>query len=59
VTFTRDQFVMSGKPMNSYKVIDSSTVLLDKKVLKFASDYKSFEVANWSDGNPRYGHRVR
>jgi hypothetical protein len=59
VTFTRDQFVMAGKPMSSYKVVDSSTVLLDKKVLKFASDYKSFEVANWSDGNPRYGHRVR
>jgi hypothetical protein len=39
-------------------VIDSSTLLLDKKVLKFADDYKSFEVSNWSDGASRYGHRV-
>jgi hypothetical protein len=58
VTFTKDQFLMAGKPMCSYKVIDSSTVQLDKKVLKFADDYKSFEVSNWSDGTPRYGHRV-
>jgi hypothetical protein len=58
VTFSRDQFLMAGKPIGSYKVIDSSTVLLDKKVLKFADDYKSFEVSNWSDGASRYGYRV-
>ncbi len=58
VTFTKDQFLMSGKPMSSYKVIDSSTVLLDKRVLKFADDYKSFEVSNWSEGTSRYGYRV-
>lgn len=58
VTFSRDQFLMAGKPIGSYKVIDSSTVLLDKIVLKFADDYKSFEVSNWSDGASRYGYRV-
>ena len=58
VTFTRDQFLMAGKPISSFKVIDSSTVQLDKKVLKFADDYKSFEVSNWSDGAARYGYRV-
>jgi hypothetical protein len=58
VTFTRDRFLMAGKPISSYKVIDSSTVQLDKKVLKFADDYKSFEVPNWSDGAARYGYRV-
>lgn len=58
VTFTKDQFLMAGKPICSYKVIDSSTVQLDTKVLKFAADHKSFEVSNWSEGTPRYGHRV-
>jgi hypothetical protein len=58
VTFTQDQFVMSGKPVCSYKIIDPFTVDLDKKILKFADDYKSFEVSNWSEGNPRFGHRI-
>ena len=58
VTFTRDQFVMSGKPFCAYKVIDGFTVELDKRVLKFADDYKSFEVSNWTDGTPRFGYRI-
>lgn len=58
VTFTRDQFLMGGKPSCSYKVIDAFTVQLDKKILKFASDHKSFEVLNWTNGTARYGHRV-
>lgn len=58
VTFTRDQFIVAGKAVGPYKVIDGSTVQLDKRVLKFADDYKSFQVSNWSDGAPRYGHRV-
>ena len=58
VTFTKDQFLMAGKPICSYKVIDSSTVQLDKKVLKFDADYTSFEVSDWSEGTSRYGHRV-
>jgi hypothetical protein len=58
VTFTKDQFLMAGKSISPYKVIDSSTLFLDKKVLKFADDYKSFEVSNWSDSASRFGHRV-
>ncbi|MEP6669641.1 MAG: hypothetical protein ABJF10_10840, partial [Chthoniobacter sp.] len=58
VTFTQDRFVMSGKPFCAYKIIDPFTVELDKKILKFSDDYKSFEVTSWTDGTPRYGHRV-
>jgi tRNA A-37 threonylcarbamoyl transferase component Bud32 len=58
VTFTKDQFLMGGKPICAYKVIDAFTVQLDKRILKFASDHKSFEVLNWSVGAARYGHRV-
>jgi hypothetical protein len=58
VTFTANQLVMSGKPFCSYKVIDSFTVELDKRILKFADDYKSFEVSAWTDGTPRFGHRI-
>jgi hypothetical protein len=58
VTFTKDQFVMSGKSFCAYKIIDPFTLDLDKKILKFSDDYKNFEVSSWSDGNRRYGHRL-
>jgi hypothetical protein len=58
VTFTKDQFVMSGKPFCGYRIIDGFTLELDKRILKFADDYKNFEVSTWTDGSPRYGHRV-
>ena len=60
VTFTKDgQFLMMGKVTGSYKVIGAATLEVDNKVLKFADDYKSFEVLTWTDGTPRYGHRLK
>jgi len=58
VTFTQNQFVMSGKPFCAYKIIDPFTLELDKRILKFSDDYKSFEVNSWADGTPRFGHRI-
>ncbi len=59
VSFTRDgQFTMGGKPMSPFKVMSPTTVQLGKSVLKFSDDYRTFEVAAWTDGTPRYGHRV-
>jgi len=59
VTFARDgQFLMSGKPMGPFKVMSATSVQVGKSVLKFSDDYKTFEVASWTDGTPRFGHRT-
>ena len=59
VSFTRDgQFLMAGKPTSLFKVMSPTMVQLGKSVLKFSDDYKTFEIAAWTDGTPRYGHRL-
>jgi len=59
VSFTRDgQFLMQGKPTSPFKVVSATTIQLGKSVLKFSDDYKTFEILAWTDGTPRYGHRL-
>ncbi len=61
VSFTKDgQFLMSGKPAGTYKVLSATSVQLGTSVLKLSDDYQRFEVSNWKGaGHSRFGERLK
>jgi hypothetical protein len=52
VTITKDQFVMGGKLICAYKVIDAFTVQLDKRILKSPATIKASKCSTGPMGRP-------